>query len=171
MTAQCSRIRSLARSLDVLEGKMLEPNDRMPKVYPLNHRIFTIPTLIVWSIVMLSLFACQDMFKGMGEMMALQQKLAQEFNTQNIGIKISNGTHLAVTFQNSPISQLTNDEQKSKARQVAIFVRDHYGGYGKLSTVSVAFIQHKQYGPLSVTKTPAAFSFKKSELGSGLPQA
>ena len=104
-------------------------------------------------------------------MIAFQQKLADEFNAENIGIKITNGTHLAVTFQNSPISKLTKVEQKSEARQVALFVRDHYGGYGKLFTISVTFIQHKQYGPLSVTKTQAAFSFKKSELGSGTPQA
>ena len=150
---------------------MLGLNVRVKKAYPMNHYVFTIRTIVVWSILMLSISGCQDMFKGMGEMMALQQKLAQEFNTQNIGINISNGTHLAVTFQNSPIAELAKVEQESKARQVAIFVRDHYGGYGKLSTVSVAFIQHKQYGPLSVTKTQAAFSFKKSELGSGLPQA
>lgn len=150
---------------------MLGSNDRMRKAYPLNNHALTIHTIIVWAILVLSISGCQDMFKGMGEMMALQQKLAQEFNTQNIGIKISNGTHLAVTFQNSPIAELAKVEQKSKARQVAIFVRDHYGGYGKLSTVSVAFIQHNQYGPLSVTKTQAAFSFRKSELGSGTPQA
>jgi len=150
---------------------MLESNDRMTKARPLNNHTLTIPTVIVWLVVMLSLLACQDMFKGMGEMMALQQELAEEFNTQNIGIKITNGTHLAVTFQNSPIAELTKVEQKSKARQVALFVRDHYDGYGKLSAVSVAFIQHKQYGPLSLTKTQAAFSFKKSELGSGTPQA
>ena len=150
---------------------MLGLNDRVKKAYPLNQQAFTIPTIVVWAILMLSVGGCQDMFKGMGEMMALQQKLAQEFNTQNIGIKISNGTHLAVTFQNSPISELANVEQKAKARQVAIFVRDHYGGYGKLSTVSVALNKKKKYGPLSVTKTQAAFSFKKSELGSGLPQA
>jgi hypothetical protein len=146
-------------------------NDRVRKAFLLNHYVLPIPTIIIWLLLMLSLFACQDMFKGMGEMMALQQKLAQEFNTQNIAIKITNGTHLVVTFQDSPIADLAKVEQKAQARQVAMFVRDHYGGYGKLSIVSVAFIQHNQYGPLSVTKTQAAFSFKKSELGSGLPQA
>jgi hypothetical protein len=150
---------------------MLGLNDRVRKAFLLNHYVLPIPTIIIWLLLMLSLFACQDMFKGMGEMMALQQKLAQEFNTQNIAIKITNGTHLVVTFQNSPIADLAKVEQKAQARQVAMFVRDHYGGYGKLSIVSVAFIQHNQYGPLSVTKTQAAFSFKKSELGSGLPQA
>jgi len=150
---------------------MLESNDRMTKARPLNNHTLTIPTVIVWSVVMLSLLACQDMFKGMGEMMALQQELAEEFNTQKIGIKITNGTHLAVTFQNSPIAELTKVEQKSKARQVALFVWDHYDGYGNISTVSVTFIQHNQYGPLSVTKTQAAFSFKKSELGLDTPQA
>jgi hypothetical protein len=146
-------------------------NGRVRKAFLLNHYVLPIPTIIICLLLMLSLFACQDMFKGMGEMMALQQKLAQEFNTQNIAIKITNGTHLVVTFQNSPIADLAKVEQKAQARQVAMFVRDHYGGYGKLSIVSVAFIQHNQYGPLSVTKTQAAFSFKKSELGSGLPQA
>ena len=137
----------------------------------MNYRIFTITKIMVWALLILSLLACQEMFKGMGEMIAFQQKLAEEFNAENIGIKITNGTHLAVTFQNSPMSKLTKAEQKSEARQVALFVRDHYGGYGKLSTISVTFIQHQQYGPLSVTKTQAAFSFKKSELGSGRPQA
>jgi len=150
---------------------MFESNDQMVKVYPLNHRIFTISTIIVWSVVMLSLFACQDMFKGMGEMMALQQKLAEEFKTENIGIKITNGKHLGVTFQNSQIAKLLKFEQESKARQVALFVRDHYDGYNNLLTISVVFIQQNQYGPVSVTRTQAAFSFKTSELGSKLPQA
>lgn len=78
---------------------MLGSNSRMSKAYR---------SLVVWAILMLSLSACQDMFKGMGEMMALQQKLAKEFNTQNVGIKITNGTHLGVTFQNSEIAKLLN---------------------------------------------------------------
>ena len=150
---------------------MLESNDQMPKVCPLNHRIFTIPALIVWSIVMLSLLACQDMFKGMGDMVALQQKLAEEFNTRNIGIKITNRAHLGVTFQNSQIEKLPKSEQQSKARQIALFIRDNYGGYRNLSTISVVFIEQNRYGPVSVTKTQGAFSFKTSELGSRLPQA
>jgi hypothetical protein len=128
-------------------------------------------SLVVWAILMLSLSACQDMFKGMGEMMALQQKLAKEFNTQNVGIKITNGTHLGVTFQNSEIAKLPKFEQESKARQIALFVRDNYEPWKNLSTISVLFIQQDRYGPVSVTKTQAAFSFKPSELGWELPQA
>lgn len=141
---------------------MLRSKNRMSKVYR---------SVVVWAILMLSLSACQDMFKGMGEMMALQQKLAKEFNTQNVGIKITNGTHLGVTFQNSQIANLPKSEQESKARQIALFVRDNYEPWKNLSTISVLFIQQNRYGPVSVTKTQAAFSFKPSELGSGLPQA
>jgi hypothetical protein len=129
------------------------------------------PSIVLWAILMLSLAACQDMFKGMGEMMALQQKLAKEFGTQNVGIKITNGTHLGVSFQNSEIANLPKSEQESKARQIALFVRDNYEPWKNLSTISVLFIQQNRYGPVSVTKTQAAFSFKPSELGSGLPQA
>ena len=141
---------------------MLRSNHRMSKAYP---------SIVVWAILMLSLAACQDMFKGMGEMMALQQKLVKEFGTQNVGIKITNGTHLGVTFQNSEIANLPKFEQELKARQIALFVRDNYEPWKNLSTISVLFIQQNRYGPVSVTKTQAAFSFKPSELGSGLPQA
>ena len=141
---------------------MLGSNHRMRKAYP---------SIVVWAILVLTLPACQGMFKEMGEMMALQQKLAKEFNTENIGIKITNGTHLGVTFQNSQIAKLPKFEQESKARQVALFVGDHYDGWRKLSTISVVFIQQDRYGPVSVTKTQATFSFKPSELGSRLPQA
>ena len=141
---------------------MLRSNHRMSKAYP---------SIVVWAILMLSLAACQDMFKGMGEMMALQQKLVKEFGTQNVGIKITNGTHLGVTFQNSEIANLPKFEQESKARQIALFVRDNYEPWKNLSKISVLFIQQNRYGPVSVTKTQAAFSFKPSELGSDLPQA
>ena len=128
-------------------------------------------TTTVLSLVIFSFVACQDMFKGMGEMMVLRQKLAKEFSTQNVGIKITNGAHLDVTFQNSQIAKLPKFEQESKARQIALFVRDNYEPWRNLSTISVVFIQQNRYGPLSVTKTQAAFSFKPSELGARLPQA
>ena len=151
---------------------MSKPNDQEPKFTRLNHRMFTVvPTTIVLSLVIFSFLACQDMFKGMGEMMVLQQNLAKEFSTQNVGIKITNGAHLDVTFQNSQIAKLPKFEQESKARQIALFVRDHYERWRNLSTISVVFIQQNRYGPVSVTKTQAAFSFKPSELGARLPQA
>ena len=163
LETDCANIAQPLNSLlDVLEDKMLGSSHRMRKACPF---------IVVWTILMLSLPACQDMFKGMGEMMALQQKLAKEFNTENVGIKITNGTHLGVTFQNSQIANLPKSEQQSKARQIASFVRDHYDAWRNLSTISVVFIQQNRYGPVSVTKTHAAFSFKPSELGSGLPQA
>jgi hypothetical protein len=151
---------------------MFQSNDQNLKITHLNHRMFTVvPITIVLSLVIFSLLACQDMFKGMGEMMVLQQKLAKEFNTQNVGIRITNNAHLDVTFQNSQIANLPKFEQESKARQIALFVRDHYERWSNLSTISVVFIQQNRYGPLSVSKTQAAFSFKPSELGAGLPQA
>jgi hypothetical protein len=111
------------------------------------------------------------MLQSMGETMALQQRLAEEFNTENIGLKVTNNSHLALTFQNSPMANLPESEQALKAREVALYVRDHYDGYNSLSTISVLFIQHNRYGPLKVTKTQAAFSFQTSELGSKTPQA
>ena len=151
---------------------MFKSNDQNLKITRSNHRMFTaVPITIFLSLVIFAFVACQDMFKGMGEMMVLQQKLAKKFNTQNVGIKITNGAHLGVSFQNSQIAKLPKFEQELKARQIALFVRDHYERWRNLSTISVVFIQQNRYGPVSVTKTQAAFSFKPSELGARLPQA
>ena len=136
----------------------------------MKHPKFNIRAIMLCLVIILALPACQDMFKGMGEMMVLQQKLTQEFNTQNIGVNLSNGTHLSLTFHNSEFAELPESEQGFKAREIALFVRDHYEGFGKLSSVSVVFIQQNQYGPVSVKKTQGVFSFKPSELEAGLPR-
>jgi hypothetical protein len=135
----------------------------------MKHSPSSIAAIVVCSAVIFVLSACQDMFKGMGEMMVLQQKLAQEFNTQNIGVNLSNGTHLSVSFHNSQLAELPESDQELKAREIALFVRDHYEGYKKLSSISVVFIQQNQYGPVSVTKNQGVFSFKPPELEAELP--
>jgi len=137
----------------------------------MKHPGSVISAIMLCVVVTFAFPACQDMFKGMGEMMVLQQKLAQEFNTQNIGVKLSNGTHLSVTFQGSQFAELPESEQALKAREIALFVRDHYEGSGKLSTISVIFAERNQYGAVSVTKTQGVFSFKPSELKAGFPRA
>ena len=131
---------------------------------------FRILAIMLCSVIVLALPACQDVFKGMGEMMVLQQKLAQAFNTQNISVNLSNGKHLNLTFHKALFAELSESEQAFKAREIALFVRDHYEGYRKLSSVSVAFIQENQYGPVSVTRTQGVFSFEPSELEAGLPR-
>ena len=133
-------------------------------------RQFSILAIMLCQAVILTLPACQDMFKGMGEMMVLQQKLAQEFNTKSIDVNLKNGTHLNVTFHDALFAELPESEQAFKAREIALFVRDHYEGYGKLSSVSVAFIQQNQYGPVSVTRNRGVFSFAPSELEAGFPR-
>ena len=136
----------------------------------MKHSKFRTFAIMLCSAIVLALPACQDLFKGMGEMMVLQQKLAQEFNTQNISVNLSNGKHLSLTFHNTLFAELPESEQAFKAREIALFVQDHYEGYGKLSSVSVAFIQQNQYGPVSVTKSQGVFSFEPSELEAGLPR-
>jgi hypothetical protein len=135
----------------------------------MNLRGPTIAIIVLLSSLTL-VFGCQDMLKGMGELMSLQQKIAEEFDTRDLGIKIMNGKHLTVTFQNSDLAELPKYERESKARQVALFVRDNYQGFGKLFTITVVFSRHNRYGPVSVTKTQGVFSFKTSELNPNPPQ-
>lgn len=137
----------------------------------MKHSPLSIAAIVVCSVLLFVLSACQDMFKGMGEMMVLQQKLAQEFSTQDIGVNLSNGTHLSVSFHGSQFAELPESEQEVKAREIALFVRDHFEGFQKLSSIAVAFIQQNRYGPVSVTKTRGVFSFKPSELEAASPHA
>ncbi|MCD4818411.1 MAG: hypothetical protein K8S23_06945, partial [Candidatus Cloacimonetes bacterium] len=148
-----------------VEGsKMLNLYRRM------NNNAVTFSAILTIYIFMFFLSGCQDMFNNMGEILALQKKLSKEFKTANFSINLSNGGYLTISIVNSPIAELEKIKQKSYAHEIAIFVRDNYAGYEKLSIVSVAFIQHKQFGPVSSKKTKSVFTFMKSELNPNEPE-
>ena len=85
-------------------------------------------------------------------LVTLQRRLAAEYHTNAISVNINNAVHLTVTFANSPMGQLPEDEREGAARGVATFVLGHYPRADTLRTITVAFSSRTSAGPLTITR-------------------
>lgn len=56
-------------------------------------------------------------------------------------------------------------ERQALARDVAVFVRDHYPGYTRLESVSVGFATRRKAGILTVTQSEVPYTFTTTDLG------
>ncbi len=98
------------------------------------------------------------------ELVVLQRQLASEYHTNAISVNINNAVHLTVTFANSPMGQLPEDEREGAARGVATFVLRHYPHPDTLRTITVAFSSRTRAGPLTITRGGTAYRFAPAEL-------
>jgi len=100
---------------------------------------------------------------GLKDLLALQRKLAEEFEHNNIKVEIKN-RNLGIIFLNSSFNQLDRDTQKEKAQEIALFAKNNYAKTKGVEQISVSFAFSKEYGPVKVKGSPYAFSFKIEEL-------
>jgi hypothetical protein len=97
--------------------------------------------------------------------------LTEEFHTSDIGVSLTDGLILTVTFINAPVAREPCLNQAALAMRVAGYVRNHYRGFDSLHVVSVAF---EQRGPLGRRDTRGArlpFRFGRAALETGLTAA
>lgn len=108
-----------------------------------------------------TLGACADL----RDLMDFQRVLAEEFKGTVINVNVTNGSHLTLTFVNSPQASLEDSERAAFAKGVAELVRDRYPGYSSMQTVDVAFTSRSSAGPLSVSRTGSPYRFTRAQLG------
>ena len=115
----------------------------------------------------LSLLAGCDAFKAvrdaMKDILELQQGISTTFGEPATAINISNDK-LIVTFVNSRSATLPEDRRAEIARGVALYVREHYRGYGKLSAVQVGFTSKHSVGVVTTNETNHWYTFRTAEL-------
>lgn len=99
-------------------------------------------------------------FKAMVDM---QQKLAQTYSCQNVGVQIMNGDTLNISLVNSEFNDLPSSQQTDKARDVAQFVKDNYKGQAKIVRIVITFAKNTRVGPVNTNLT-FSYPFDVSEL-------
>ncbi len=110
----------------------------------------------------------------MGDLQALHQAIAVEFDaSESLRVDLERGVSvdgvedltLTVGFANFRVGGLPDDERRDFARSVAEFVRDHYAGYGSVSTVAIGFVQITEKGPVTTRRGQGLYPFSMNELG------
>jgi hypothetical protein len=110
--------------------------------------------------------SCQDV----RDLSALGASLKQEYPDSEVSVSLTDGLILTVTVADSAFFHGSCEGQAAVATRVASVVRESYGGFPSLTTVSIAFAPSR-----SRTRTTAAaglpFRFEPSVLSAGLSQA
>ncbi len=88
-----------------------------------------------------------------GDMVALQQEVAEEYPAEAVQIQIQNGDTLGVELVNSPWGKGGENEQARVAEDIARFVVTHYAGIEAVTYVQVAFTQQAQVVGVNVTNS------------------
>jgi len=116
--------------------------------------------LIPWLLV--SLVACEQL----ADLARFQKELSTEFgaSTSLEFTTSSSGKTLSINFQSADMAALDDSAQSSLAHRAALFARDHYRGWAEVSRVSVSFVNEKSVGPVSISRSSRAYTFRSETL-------
>lgn len=125
----------------------------------LSPRFQSASRLALVAIVVLA--ACADLKELMTFMGALQAEYRMPAN-----VNLANGGHLQITFQSltPDLQKADSSDRASFARDVAIFTKSHYPRPARLEDVTVAFANVSSMGPVTITRSDGAYSFRMREL-------
>jgi hypothetical protein len=104
----------------------------------------------------------QKASKLVGELTALQQKIADEFGETAVGIQVINDDLLAVNLTNSPSGKLPREEKAKRARAIATFARRNYPH--SVERVNVAYVVEKSAAIVHYRSNLDSFTFSSAEL-------
>lgn len=100
-------------------------------------------------------------------LMTLRSGLTREFHEDEIGVSLTDGLILTVTFLDVRPADTPCDRLAAFAVRVATFVRHNYDGFDSLRTVSVAFAPRGSGGPSAATSSHLPLRFSRTALQTG----
>ncbi|MTB52193.1 hypothetical protein [Lewinella sp. W8] len=103
-------------------------------------------------IALLTLSSCIDGFIGdVQSMNSLHDSLQLAFPEEKIGVKISNGTHIRVSFTNSERSESSKSDKDQTAIRVGE-ITQHFFPSDKWKEGQLTFVTDKNYGVVQYTE-------------------
>jgi hypothetical protein len=97
----------------------------------------------------------------------LRSALSRRFQEPGIGVSLTDGLYLTVTFIDGPWPDAVCERQVPFALRVAGYVRDNYQEFNVLQSVSVAFARRGSGNSMPTTSTHPPFRFARSALQAG----
>jgi hypothetical protein len=117
--------------------------------------------LAVLSFAALLITGCGKQIAKFADVAALQRELVKKHGEQ-LAVNLMNDEVLTVTFINSRLNSDTDQARLARARETALFVRDHYPSAQELEEIRVVFMrQETRYVVLTWAESIDYFSFDK----------
>lgn len=100
-------------------------------------------------------------------LMSLRRELVKEFPNDTIGVSLTDGLALTVTFVNDSSAKTPCDSLTAFALRAAAAVRRNYEDFESLQMVSIAFAHRESSGSSRTTSSRLPFRFSRAALESG----
>lgn len=100
---------------------------------------------------------------AMQEMAELQPLILEEYPAEGLEVQIQNGNTLVIRLINSEANDFSQREQQERAREIALFARNHFGAMEGISAIQVTFVRHREVLGLFTTQE-WSYTFEVSEL-------
>jgi len=100
-------------------------------------------------------------------LMSLRSALVKEFPNDTIGVSLTDGLALTVTFVKDASANAPCDSLTAFALRVAKAVRRSYEGFEALQMVSIAFAHRESGGSTGTTSSHLPFRFSRTALETG----
>ena len=120
----------------------------------------------------------QKAHQSMQKLQSFQSALVAKYQEKGIGVEISYSPteqgmirSINVQFTNTSFNKLTNGERRKIARDVAMLAKDHFALDKPEDSISVSFIDFRNYGVLKYTQVIGSYTLHPSELASISPQS
>ncbi|HEV7684817.1 MAG TPA: hypothetical protein VGO68_22090 [Pyrinomonadaceae bacterium] len=118
---------------------------------------------------LLLLAGCGKLTKSLGELSQLQTDVAKEFKEKDVGVNLSNGTSLSITFVNSLLNSQEAEQRAIRARRTAQFVTKHYPSIANIEAIWIIFIRvQTRFVIVNYTESVGYFGFDRN--GRPLPE-
>lgn len=126
----------------------------------------TIRRLLIVVLVALLLNSCSpENRKALGDLEQLREQLIKEYKQKDPSLSLLNFNVLKISFINSAFNELGVQQQSEKARQIALFAKEHYSSINRVDEIWVSFVVYRNYIVFHYTDSLATYRFSKSELG------
>ncbi len=107
----------------------------------------------------------QALVEQIGEMISMHDALVEAYDHEDIAFHMDNGTHLTISFVNSHFNELTWQEKREKAEEIARFSASLLNEHWAVHRLSIRFTIHKKlYLVVDYTNTVATFHFNLDAL-------
>jgi hypothetical protein len=128
------------------------------------YKVHYIIIILVSFTLVLNASCSKENFKSLSDLSALRNELIKEYKENDINVTVQNSSVLGISFINSSFNNLGEQEREKKAREIALFAKNHYPSIDSIDKIWVSFVASKNYIIIQYSNGLGTYVFDKRSL-------
>lgn len=125
---------------------------------------YSIIFLLILALVLSGGGCSKGTIKTLSDLSTLRNELIKEYKVQDINVTVQNSSVLGISLINSSFNSLAEEEREDKAREIALFARNHYPSIDSINRIWVSFVVARNYIIFHYSNSLGTYVFEKASL-------